>query len=105
MSEFALQKQVNSLVSIDPAAVAAAESAKARIQAAYIMAIQKPRAEDQSRVRILEACRPNWVNIGANTNHKIELEEPPPDKIKRLIKRLMGITEVKIKPNLKRLMN
>lgn len=55
-------------------------------------------------VGMIANCRPNWVNIGANTNHKIELEEPPRDKIKRLIKRLMGITEVKMKPNLKRLL-
>jgi len=41
----------------DPAAVAAAETAKARIQSAYIMAMQKPRNEDQARIRILEACR------------------------------------------------
>ena len=40
----------------DPAAVAAAEAAKARIQAAYIMAIQRPRSYDQSRIKILEAC-------------------------------------------------
>ena len=41
----------------DPAAVAAAETAKARIQSAYIMAMQRPRNEDQARVRILEACK------------------------------------------------
>ena len=55
--EFQLQKQAQSLIAIDPAAVAAAESAKARIQAAYIMALQKPRNEDQARARILAACR------------------------------------------------
>ncbi len=42
---------------VDPAAVAAAETAKARIQSAYIMAYRKPRSEDQARVRILEACK------------------------------------------------
>ncbi len=57
MNDFALQKQAQSLVAVDPAAVAAAESAKARIQAAYIMALQKPRNEDQARARILAACR------------------------------------------------
>lgn len=41
----------------DPAAVAAAETAKARIQSAYIMSMQRPRNEDQARVRILEACK------------------------------------------------
>src|SRR5574343_7946 len=47
----------------DPAAVAAAESAKARIQAAYIMAMQKPRSEEQARQRILAACkRPQFAS-------------------------------------------
>ncbi len=41
----------------DPAAVAAAETAKARIQSAYVMAMQRPRNEDQARIRILEACK------------------------------------------------
>ena len=53
---------------------------------------------------IIEACRPDWVNIGANTNKKVKLPEPPPDKVKSLIEALQGFTEVKIKPNLKRLM-
>lgn len=42
---------------VDPAAVAAAEAVKARIQAAYTMAAYHPRNEDQARVRILAACR------------------------------------------------
>jgi len=42
---------------VDPAAVAAAETAKARIQSAYLMALNRPRSEDQARVRILEACK------------------------------------------------
>lgn len=50
------------------------------------------------------ACNPQWVNIGANTNSKVKLPEPSPEKIKALIDRLKNITEVKIKPNLKRLM-
>lgn len=41
----------------DPSAIAAAESVKARIQAAYIMAINRPRNPDDARARILEACR------------------------------------------------
>lgn len=45
------------LTTVDPSAIAMAEAAKARIQAAYIMALKKPRSEDQARVRILEACR------------------------------------------------
>ncbi|HPA76908.1 MAG TPA: hypothetical protein PLT33_13705 [Deltaproteobacteria bacterium] len=47
----------NSLTATDPAAVAAAEAAKARIQAAYIMALHKPRNADQARDRILHACK------------------------------------------------
>lgn len=41
----------------DPAAVAAAESVKARIQAAYVMALQKPRSELDARNNILRACK------------------------------------------------
>jgi hypothetical protein len=57
MNQFAMTKTTNSLVATDPAAVAAAETAKARIQAAYIMALQKPRDEDQARAKILKACK------------------------------------------------
>ena len=54
----------------DPAAVAAAEAAKARIQAAYIMALQRPRSYDQSRIKILEACsRPSFAE-------KVEYSKP-----------------------------
>jgi hypothetical protein len=45
------------LVAVDPAAVAAAEAARARIQAAYTMALHKPRNTDQARDRILHACK------------------------------------------------
>ena len=55
-------------------------------------------------VEMVKAVEPNWVNIGANTNSKIKLPEPSPEKINGLIKRLRNITEVKIKPNLNRLM-
>lgn len=41
----------------DPAIIAAAETAKAKVQAAYIMAYKKPRNFDESRARILESCR------------------------------------------------
>jgi hypothetical protein len=61
------QNQLMSAVSFgttDPAAIAAAEGAKARIQAAYIMALQKPRNEDQARVNIIEACkRPQFAKL------------------------------------------
>ena len=46
-----------SMTVTDPAAIAAAESAKQRIQAAYIMAYQNPRDTDQARVKILQACK------------------------------------------------
>ncbi|MFH0871663.1 MAG: hypothetical protein V1878_04125 [bacterium] len=41
----------------DPSAVAAAETVRARIQAAYVMALQKRRMPEQARIRILAACR------------------------------------------------
>lgn len=41
----------------DPAAVAAAEAEKARIQAQYLVAISRPRSYEQSRRNILEACK------------------------------------------------
>ena len=51
------QNTPSSIMYADPAAVAAAEGAKARIQSAYIMAMQRPRNYDMARVRILAACR------------------------------------------------
>ena len=45
---------------------------------------------------------PKFVSIGADSKGH-NLPEPPPDKIKALIKELQGITTVKIKDNLKRL--
>jgi hypothetical protein len=50
-------KQSYEMTVADPSAIAAAESVKARIQSAYIMAINRPRNADDARVRILEACR------------------------------------------------
>ena len=54
-NELILQNQA--LVPSDPAAIAAAESAKARIQSAYLIALHKPRNQDQARDSILKACR------------------------------------------------
>ena len=55
---------------IDPAAVAAAESVKARIQAQYLVALSHPRSYDQSRFRIMEACRrPSFAD-------KVEYKKP-----------------------------
>lgn len=45
------------MMPVDPGAIAAAESVKARIQSAYVMAMQRPRSEEQSRARILQACK------------------------------------------------
>ena len=42
---------------VDPAVVAAAEEAKALVQAAYTMALHRPRNYMQARQRILEACK------------------------------------------------
>nr|WP_321500230.1 hypothetical protein [uncultured Dethiosulfovibrio sp.] len=54
----------------DPAAVAAAEAVKARIQSAYQVAICRPRSYDQSRIKILEACsRPSFAE-------KVEYSKP-----------------------------
>lgn len=66
-----IQNGASSAISYaDPAAVAAAEAAKARIQAAYIMALQRPRSYDQSRIKILEACsRPSFAE-------KVEYSKP-----------------------------
>jgi|GEM_PF-1782375 len=52
-----LKKPEFSLTQSDPAAVAAAETAKARIQSAFLMALHKPRNADQARINILEACK------------------------------------------------
>lgn len=49
-------KQPRSLMSVDPAAVAAGEAVKARIQAAYLMAAHVPRDVDDVRIRILQCC-------------------------------------------------
>jgi len=62
--------QQRSLMAVDPAAVAAGEAVKARIQAGYIMAIQNPRNEDQARAKILRLCeRPEFAE-------KVEYAKP-----------------------------
>ena len=55
-------------------------------------------------VGIIKTAEPKWVNIGANTNSKVKLPEPSPDKVKELILALSEFTEVKVKSNLNRLM-
>lgn len=41
----------------DPSAIAAAEAVKAQIQAAYMMALHRPRNIDQARINILQNCK------------------------------------------------
>jgi len=57
MSNLAIMEQQKSLQASDPAAVAAAEAVKARIQSAYQMAIFRPRSEAGARQKILDACK------------------------------------------------
>lgn len=57
ISDEASIKEISPLMSSDPAAVAAAEEAKALVQAAYVMAMHKPRNFMQARQRILDACK------------------------------------------------
>lgn len=54
-------------------------------------------------VRLLKLCKPEWVNIGADSKHH-KLPEPSKEKIEQLIKELSVFTQVKPKDNLKRLM-
>ena len=73
MNELALVQNFNGggdLRNVDPAAVAAATSAKARIESAFMIALHKPRNVDQSRDRILHACkRPTFAE-------KVEFAKP-----------------------------
>lgn len=57
----------------------------------------------EEMVDMIGRCQPKWVNIGANSWHKVKLPEPSLTKIDLLIESLRMITEVKLKPNLKRL--
>jgi len=54
---FAPVRQSTGMGLVDPAAVSAAEQVKAMVQAAYIMALQRPRNEADARDRILRACK------------------------------------------------
>lgn len=51
----------------------------------------------------LKIVEPLFVSIGADSQHH-KLPEPPPEKVAKLIEELKKFTEVKIKPNLKRLL-
>lgn len=65
MNEIATMGNVpSSIAYADPSAVASAEQAKARIQSAYIMAMQRPRNFDQARINILRSCdRPGFAEL------------------------------------------
>lgn len=52
-----LMTQKTALAPVDPAAVAAAEIAKQRLQAGYIMAVQKPRNPEGARQNLIAACK------------------------------------------------
>jgi hypothetical protein len=55
-------------------------------------------------VKLIESCKPEQVNIGANTSYNIKLPEPNEEKIMKLIKELKKFTKIKLKTNLKRLL-
>lgn len=52
---------------------------------------------------MIAAIEPEWVNIGADSGHN-KLDEPPKEKILKLINYLEQITKVHQKPNLKRIL-
>lgn len=53
-------------------------------------------------VEYIKRINPKFVSIGADSQNS-NLPEPSPEKIQELIKELKKFTEVKIKPNLKRI--
>jgi hypothetical protein len=57
MEQSLTTREIHSTGMIDPAAMAAAETAKQIIQAAFTMAAQRPRNVDQARINILQACK------------------------------------------------
>jgi len=57
----------------------------------------------QEMVGLLKQCNPQQINIGANTS-KVNLPEPPKEKILQLITELEKFTKVEQKSNLKRLL-
>jgi hypothetical protein len=52
---------------------------------------------------LILSCKPEQVNIGADSGHN-RLPEPPPDKIAALVEALRPFTRVHLKKNLARLM-
>jgi protein gp37 len=55
-------------------------------------------------VKWIEGIHPKFVSIGADSGHN-NLPEPPAWKVKRLIEELEQFTEVRVKNNLKRILN
>jgi len=55
-------------------------------------------------LRLIRFVTPEFVSIGADSKGH-HLPEPPPAKIQALVKELQGITQVRIKDNLKRLLD
>ncbi len=56
-------------------------------------------------VDIIKEIRPEFVNIGADSNSKLTLQEPSWFKVQNLIKELEKFTKVNLKDNLKRLLS
>ena len=56
----------------------------------------------EKMVELIKTAAPEWVNIGADSKGH-GLPEPPPEKIRALIKALEKTTDVKLKGNLKRI--
>lgn len=54
-------------------------------------------------VELIKMCRPNWVNVGADSKHTEGLIEPSRAEVDALIVELKKFTEVKRKTNLERL--
>lgn len=56
-------------------------------------------------VTIIKSIKPEWVNIGADSNNRknYNFPEPPKEKIEALIEELKKITDVKVKNNLYRI--
>jgi len=52
---------------------------------------------------MVENIHPDFVSIGANTNPKVKLPEPSPEKLRDFIEKLSTITQVVQKNNLRRL--
>lgn len=50
-------------------------------------------------VEYIRRCNPKQVNIGRNTNRKVELPEPTADEVKALVEELEKFTKVEIKKN------